>query len=81
MNWTRGLLRLWVVASIAWAAITPFGMVDMIRRRQRANSTFDDLVPLQPYQIADIVMAAVVPPLAVLLAFLILRWIWQGFRS
>lgn len=77
MNWTRGLLRLWVVASIAWAAFAFLMTMDAIDRR----SEFSDLVPLSGADIAGIAAAMIMPPIGAVLAFLILRWVWRGFRT
>jgi hypothetical protein len=81
MNWRRGLVRLWVVASLAWAA---WALVQILLNPPRSSVPGGD----QAFQTEDLVwsiMMIAVPPLAVLICgFLIMgaaRYIIRGFRS
>jgi hypothetical protein len=81
MNWNRGLLRLWIVFSLIWIPTSAICVVDSIlTSNRRLNPNFGDLVPLQTFQVLEIVMIAFLPPIAVILGFLVLRWIVRGFR-
>ena len=80
MNWTRGLFRLWVVGSIAWAAVVPIVMLDAINQKKRARGSFEDLVPLTNVQLAQLAFSAIVPPVLVMLTFFVIRWVARGFR-
>jgi hypothetical protein len=88
---SRGLLRLWVVASVLWVLVV--GLVAWVAWPAHTDffdafkSTLPDAPPwAQPDPLArnDLVLAlcfAVVPPVAVFILGMSLLWAVRGFRS
>lgn len=66
MNWRRGLFRLWVVASVAWAVF----LVGWMVVDPPTNPRWD-----------RIAIAAVALPAAVWVLGMLIVWVGRGFRK
>jgi len=76
MNWKRGLFRTWLVGTAIWIAAVIYMVV--------ASWPVDlDTSRFTPQVRAHVLLAsewALGPPIAVLIAGLVLGWILRGFR-
>ncbi len=68
MNWSRGLIRLWLIAAICWVALASVFMWDSIGSTDwgRIGATISTILG---------------PPIAVLLLGLGVVWVIDGFRA
>ena len=81
MNWRRGFLRLWMVASAAWVLFFSYDL----RKTFVANKLSHEALNLPPpvFTIDDWISVAailVLPSLVALLLGLTFGWISTGFR-
>ena len=84
MNWTRGLWRLWLVASIAYAALAGFFAWRAMWDARLARNPFADLIPNNPItwdEGGQIALIVCLPPLLVLVLGYGAAWVVRGFRG
>lgn len=87
MNWRRGFLRLWAVASVLWISLVSWiGYESVIAPRMSAAHLgvsgahmFDDLIPLSAH--SEYIWVAFLPVAIALFLGLMASWIIGGFRS
>lgn len=72
MNWTRGLLRLWMIIAACWIIVTTWLQWNLI------TNPFTKYVEPSPF--IDITMFIFLPPLVLLLLGLSGVWVMRGFR-
>jgi hypothetical protein len=73
LDWSRGLLRLWVVLSALWVAVVACGNLFLVIRGEPRSLLQDMPVPV-------IVAIAFVPPVLALAFGMAGLWIARGFR-
>lgn len=81
MNWRRGMLRLWIVASFIWiGAVTwsAYTRYDDSKSAATRRGMFDDLIPLRGW-IEIYAPMALGPPAGAGLALIFGGWIAAGF--
>ena len=92
MNWRRGLIRLWIVASICWGIGFPIWFwLDQVKCKEYPHSRYIDC-PLFHMSKADqdalmilAILGAILVPFVVLLGALVIirasAWIGAGFKQ
>jgi hypothetical protein len=81
MNWRRGMLRLWIVVSLVWAA----GILVWILPNPPRSPAEGGGHAFQAGDLAFVIIMMALPPIAVLigsvLATGVVRYVVKGFRS
>jgi hypothetical protein len=81
MTWRRGFWRLWLVASVLWAAgLTIYAIFVMWDYARAVRAAGADPGPML-YDIAALLIAVLIPPALVLAMGLVIGWIISGFGS